>query len=90
MNKMLLIICNAFSQLTRLGWLASEYLYQLLKLLWKYLLISAPPPRLVKQVTFWLETCPSVCFIPPHSAIFGKACNVVIVYISNEYEYMIS
>jgi len=31
---------------------------------------QAPATRLITQVTAWVESCPSVCYIPPHTSIF--------------------
>ncbi|OXA59762.1 uncharacterized protein LOC110845271 isoform X2 [Folsomia candida] len=31
---------------------------------------TAPPKRLITQITRWIESTPAVCFIPPLSAIF--------------------
>lgn len=36
-----------------------------------FLLFTAPPKRLITQITRWIESTPAVCFIPPLSAIFG-------------------
>ena len=42
----------------------------------------APPGRLITQVTSWIEACPSVCFIPPHSAVFGTEILYLLITLN--------